>query len=63
MLNITIPYLFVLPNANRNCATRAGVVMMTAVPSEDHRASLSAAGATRGKMPIRVIDFPVDRPN
>jgi len=60
---MTFLYLFVLPNANRAYATRSGVVMMKAVPSADHRARLSLAGATRGKMPIRVIDFAVDRPN
>ena len=63
MLNMTFPFLFVLPNTVSAVSTRYGVGMMEAVASEDHRASFSVAGATRGKIPIRVIDFPVDRPN
>jgi hypothetical protein len=53
MLNMTIPFLIVVPNAVRAVSTRCGVGMMEAVPAGDHRASLSVAGAPRGKMPIR----------
>jgi hypothetical protein len=53
MLNMTFPFLFVLPNGIRAVGTRCGVGMMKTAPSGDHRASESVAGAIRVKMPIR----------
>jgi hypothetical protein len=53
MLNMTFPFMLVAPNAVRAVSTRFGVGMMEAVPTGDHPASLSVAGAPRGKMPIR----------
>jgi len=53
MLNMTFPFLLVVPNAVRAVRTRCGVGLMEAVPAGDHRDSLSVAGALRGKMPIR----------
>ncbi|MCB2170799.1 MAG: hypothetical protein KQI78_24325 [Deltaproteobacteria bacterium] len=53
MLNMTFPFLFVLPNGIRAVCTHCGVGMMKTVPSGDHRASESVAGTARGKMPIR----------
>ncbi|MBC2733420.1 MAG: hypothetical protein HF981_03575 [Desulfobacteraceae bacterium] len=45
MLNMTFPFLLVVPNADRAVSTRCGVGMMKAVPAGDHRASVSVAGA------------------
>ena len=53
MLNMTFPFLFVVPDAVRAVSTRCGVGLMKAVPAGDRRASVSVAGAPREKMPIR----------
>jgi hypothetical protein len=53
MLNMTFPFLLVVPNADRAVSTDCGVGLMKALPAGDHRASLSVAGAPHGKKPIR----------
>ena len=58
-----IPFSFVVPNADRAVSTRCGVGMMEAVPSGDHRAILSVAGAPRGKCRSGEIAFAADSPN